>query len=115
MLVLQKCRRGQVARSRCRKLRDEKNKREEEERRKKEEEEKKNKEDGVQVKGGDAVNEEDEEEGSTQVSSGTYRTFLLYSQTVKCITQTFSLCFSAGLCRGAEPSDGGDPEAGERD
>lgn len=99
-----------MARSRCRKLRDEKKKREEEERRKKEEEEKKGEE---QVKGGDAGNEEDEEAESTQVSSE--RSFLLYSQTVKCISRTFSLCFSAALSGGADSSDGGDPEAGEGD
>lgn len=68
VLVLQKCRRGQVARSRCRKLRDEKRKREEDERRKKEEEEKKREGYGAQMKGGDADKAEDEAAGGTQVS-----------------------------------------------
>lgn len=69
VLVLQKWRRGQVARGRYRTLRDEKKKREEEERKKKEEEEKKKEGDGARVKGEDAEKGEDEAAGGTQVSS----------------------------------------------
>lgn len=74
-LVLQKCRRGQVARGRCRKLRDEKRKSEEEDRRKKEEEQKKRELDGAQVKGGDVEKGEDEAEGDTQVSKRRFYTY----------------------------------------
>ncbi|GAA6078966.1 unconventional myosin-X, partial [Tachysurus ichikawai] len=69
-LVLQKCRRGQVARGRCRKLRDEKREREEEERKKIEEEKKKREEDGAQMKVGDSGKGEDEAEEGSQVSLG---------------------------------------------
>lgn len=89
VLVLQKCRRGQVARGRCRKLRDEKRKREEEEeKRKKEEEEKKRAEAGAPVKGGDAGKGEDEAAGGAQVSAGGCRRFGRWSQPVRCIPLT---------------------------
>lgn len=61
-LVLQKHRRGQVARGVCRKLREEKRKKEEEERKKKEEEEKKTKGDH------EKNNEEEKEEEKAEVS-----------------------------------------------
>lgn len=92
-LMLQKCRRGQVARSRCRKLREEKKKREEEERRKKEEEEKKKEEDMAQVKG-----EQDEAAGGAQVSLYTLSCNLTDSYRRDSIPVTPSLCFSAASC-----------------
>uniref|UniRef100_A0A3B4C8G7 Myosin X, like 1 n=1 Tax=Pygocentrus nattereri TaxID=42514 RepID=A0A3B4C8G7_PYGNA len=62
-LVLQKHRRGQVARGTYRKLREDKIKREEEERKKRELEEKKREAEGAQAKEGEASKEENAAEG----------------------------------------------------
>lgn len=72
VLVLQRHRRGQVARSICRKLREEKKKREEEENRKKAEEEKVEGAEGAQVNEGEKNEEAEGEQVSTEICKGPF-------------------------------------------